>query len=80
MYYAAARRTARGGWSAQCSNVRANAKPLLVLGVINTLVTSGFTLALALTVAARALLLHPDGREARHSHTASHSSHLLCKV
>ena len=48
---------ARGGWRAQCSNVRANAKPLLVLGVINTLVTSGFTLALALTVAARALLL-----------------------
>ena len=28
-----------------------------MLGVINTLVTSGFTLALALTVAARALLL-----------------------
>ena len=48
---------ARGGWRAQCSNLRANAKPLLVLGVINTLVTSGFTLALALTVAARALLL-----------------------
>ena len=48
---------ARGGWRAQCSNLRANARPLLVLGVINTLVTSGFTLALALTVAARALLL-----------------------
>ena len=48
---------ARGAWRAQLPNVRANAKPLLVLGVINTLVTSGFTLALALTVAARALLL-----------------------
>ena len=48
---------ARGVWRAQLSNLRANARPLLVLGVIKTLVTSGFTLALALTVAARALLL-----------------------